>query len=116
MRRFWVHMTRVNVNGLEAARSACRAASGALELVTPPDSGCLAGVGYWQEVQRLLRAEFSDFHVALFVDCGANAAIAHDALRLGLDVVVDVTPAMLAKLAAIAEGQGVKCVMRHRPS
>ncbi len=116
MRRFWVHMTRVNVNGLEAARSACRAASGALELVTPPDSGCLAGVGYWQEVQRLLRAEFSDLPLTLYVDCGANAAIAHDALRLGLDVVVDVTPAMLAKLLAIAEGQGVKCVMRHRLS
>ncbi len=116
MPRFWVHMTRVTVNGREAARSACRAARGALELVTPPDSGCFAGVGYWQELQRLLREEFPALDFTLYVDCGANAAIAHDALRLGLDVVVDVTPAMFAKLAAIAEGQGLKCEMRHRPS
>jgi hypothetical protein len=113
LRHLWVRMMRVTVNGLEAARSACRAACRTIELVTPPDSGSLAGVGYWQEVRRLLRSEFPDLPVVLFVDCGVNAAIAHDALRLGLDVVVDVTPAMFAKLVAIAKGQGLKCVIRN---
>lgn len=102
----------ITVNGHEAARGALGAASGAVELVTVPGTAALAGVGYWSAVALHLREEFPQGKFTLFLECGVNAALAHDALRHGLSVMVDVTPAMFVKLAAIAKGQGVRCVKR----
>lgn len=100
----------IPVNGREAALLALR--MGATEIVTAPGTAELAGVGYWLAVAEALRAELPQSKFTLFLDCGGNAALAHDALRLGLSVVVDVSPAMFAKLAAIAEALGKSCVKR----
>ena len=100
----------ISVNGREAALSALRAATGEVALVTAPGTAALAGVGYWLAVADGLRAEIPGKKFTLFLECGGNAALAHEALRLGLSVVVDVSPAMFAKLAAIAEAQGESCV------
>jgi hypothetical protein len=100
----------ITVNGHEAALLALRGATGEVALVTAPGTAALAGVGYWSAVALRLREEFPQGKFTLFLECGANAALAHDALRHGLCVVVDVTPAMCAKLEAIAQGQGARCV------
>jgi hypothetical protein len=94
------------VQQLEEARSALRA--GANDIVTPPNSGCIAGVGYWHAVQEKLREEFPNAGFTLYVDCGDNAAIAHDAMRMGLHVCFYGSDSMHTKLQAIADMQGVK--------
>jgi hypothetical protein len=102
----------ISVNGREAALSALRGATSEVALVTAPGTAALAGVGYWLAVAEGLRAELPGKKFTLFLECGGNAALAHEALRLGLSVVVDFSPAMFAKLAAIAETQGKSCVKR----
>lgn len=92
------------VQQLEDARAALQA--GALDLLTLPNSGCIAGIGYWHAVHVALAKEFDCFR--LFVDCGENAAVAHDALRVGLNVRFVGSDSMAAKLQAIATAQGLK--------
>lgn len=94
------------VHQLSDARKALQ--SGIVEFTTATNSGCIAGIGYWDAVKKLLAEEFPETAYTLWVCCGKNAAIAHDALRLKLDVICDVNEAMLAKLQAIADAQGVK--------
>ena len=102
----------ISVNGREAALSALRGATGEVALVTAPGTAALAGMGYWLAVAEGLRAELPGKEFTLFLECGGNAALAHEALRLGLSVVVDVSPAMFTKLAAIAKAQRVACIDR----
>ena len=80
---------------------------GEREFVTPFNSGCVAGVGYWDAVRKLVA---DDVHAeyTLWVCCGRNAAVAHDALRMGLNVRFEGSETMCAKLQAIADAQGVK--------
>ncbi|MEJ0009755.1 MAG: hypothetical protein WDN72_04070 [Alphaproteobacteria bacterium] len=91
------------VNGLEEARTALR--GGARALVSPPFAACHAGVGYYVALLDMLRAEFPEADFTFTVCCGDDAAVAHDALRLGLSpVVVATTAPMFATLGAIARG------------
>ena len=94
------------VHQLSDARNALQ--SGITEFSTAANSGCIAGIGYWDAVKKLLAEEFPDAAYTLWVCCGKNAAVAHDALRLKLDVICNVNETMLAKLQDIAEQQGVK--------
>lgn len=83
-------------------------AEGVCEFITPFDSGCIAGIGYWDAVQKILAQEYPDTPYRLWVCCGRNAAIAHDALRMGLHIRFEGSETMCAKLQAIANAQGVK--------
>lgn len=94
------------VRQLSDAHAAVQAGAG--EMMTPENSGCVAGVGYWEAVQRLLRQEFPDSVFTLWVCCGRNGAVAHDALRMGLDIRFLGSPAMHAKLQSVAQGLGRK--------
>ncbi|MBN8542697.1 MAG: hypothetical protein J0M34_00340 [Alphaproteobacteria bacterium] len=82
--------------------------AGERECITPFNSGCIAGVGYWDAVQKLIAEEFPKTTYTLWVCCGRNAAMAHDAMRLGLNVRCEANETMAAKLQSIAEAQGVK--------
>lgn len=88
---------------LEQARAALK--SGARELISPPFAACHAGVGFYAAMVKELKKEFPAFELTLC--CGDDAAIAHDALRLGFTRVVcsgasqelrDIAKAMKAEL------------------
>lgn len=69
--------------------------------ITAPDAAQFLGLGYVQVMQRALAPW------VLCVGCGQDAALAHEALRLGFaHVYADVPPPMAAKLAAIAAALG----------
>ncbi|MFZ4540897.1 MAG: hypothetical protein ACOYNL_03670 [Rickettsiales bacterium] len=70
------------VSGLEAARAALSMGERVLE--SPPYAGCHAGVNYYLALLKQLNAEFPDVEFAFTLSCGDDAAIAHDALRLGI--------------------------------
>lgn len=91
-------------------RDMCQVISDRCMFITLKNSGCIAGVGYWHAVQRLLREEFPRADFTLYVCCGTNAAIAHDALRLGLNVRFLGSDVMRAKLEAIADGLGLSVI------
>ena len=115
-----------NVNGLSAARDVLREACGVkrdaeevasrqspvaskVELVSPPYAACHAGVGYYVALIEQLKTEFPDVPFTFTVCCGDDAAIAHDALRLGLDSIIFRGSAeMYEKLKAIADGLGAR--------
>jgi hypothetical protein len=48
-----------------------------------PYAACYAGVNYYRAMLDQLHAEFPDCAFTFTLCCGDNAAIAHDALRLG---------------------------------
>jgi hypothetical protein len=101
-----------SVNGLSAARDALRGAK--VELVSPPYAACHAGVGYYVALIAQLKNEFPDVDFTFTVCCGDDAAIAHDALRLGLtSIVFQGPPAMYKKIEAIAEGLGAKVLASY---
>lgn len=93
------------VHQLNEARAAV--AAGAADIITPDNAGAVAGVGYWHAIQQTLEMEFPDTPFTLWVCCGDNAAIAHDALRVGLNVRAQVNAKMRDTLRAIAMKQGV---------
>lgn len=95
------------VNGLEEARGALE--RGVAALASPPFAACHAGVGYYEALLNQLKTEFPAIHFTFVVDCGDDPAIAHEALRRGFaDVRCAVTPAMAAKLQAIADAAGAR--------
>jgi hypothetical protein len=88
-----------SVNGLEEARAAL--AAGERALASPPFAALHAGVGYYVALIAQLKTEYPDFTFTLC--CGDDAAVAHEALRRGIrSVRCAVTPAMAAKLSALA--------------
>ena len=100
------------VNGLEAARAAL--IKGDNDLLSPPSAACQAGVNYYVVMIEKLRKEFPHSPFAFHVCCGSNAAIAHDALRLGLrSIVFQGTPEMIKKITAIADGLGASVMTRY---
>ena len=102
------------VNGLEEARATLVAIrhspfASTLELVSPPFAACHAGVQYYIALIEQLRTEFPHDAFEFTVCCGNDPAIAHDALRLGIQsIICDVPAPMFAKLKAIADGLGAK--------
>lgn len=73
------------VNTLEEARAvlAHRQSPGTIELITSPFAACYAGVNYYRKLIEALRIEFPEIPFEFTLDCGDDAAIAHDARRLG---------------------------------
>ncbi len=69
------------VNSLNEARAAL--ASGENHLYSPSFAACHAGVNYYRHLVDALGCEFPDVNFTFTLCCGADAAIAHDALRLG---------------------------------
>ena len=101
-----------SVNGLEAARAAL--IKGECDLVSPPSAACHAGVNYYVVMIEKLRKEFPNVPFAFHVCCGKNAAIAHDALRLGLrSIIFEGPPEVTRKLMAIADDLGASVLTRY---
>ena len=95
------------VNSLNEARAAL--ASGERALASPYAAACHAGVNYYHAMLQQLRAEFPNIDISFTLCCGADAAIAHDALRLGAQSVqCDCSDAMFAELDALASKLGAK--------
>ena len=91
MQMLVVH-ARSDVARLRELRSAHK-----LSLVTIPDATCFLGLGYMLEMQRDCAPH------TLLVGCGDDAALAHEALRIGMkQVYAHVAPQMQHKLTAIA--------------
>lgn len=73
----------------------------AAALLTSPDAACFLGIGY------MLQMQTDAAPLPLLVGCGHDAALAHEALRVGIkQVFADVSPTMAAKLHAIAAQMG----------
>lgn len=95
--------TRTVVRDLAEARAAV--VSGAILV---GEAG-LAGIGWWREVLRLLRAEFPDRPFVAVLDCGPFPGLALAALRDGIPHVAVTAPAdVLAKLQTIAAQTGAR--------
>ena len=88
------------VNSLEAARLALT--EGSTELCSPPFAACHAGVNYYVALLAALKREFPANGFTFILCCGDDAAIAHDALRLGFTHIrCDCSEPMLAQLKAM---------------
>ena len=80
--------------------------AGATELCSPAYAACHAGTGYYRALIAQLEAEFSQ-PFTLCVCCGDDPAIAHEALRLGLQHIrYQGSARMLEQLRAIAAELG----------
>lgn len=98
-------MRRMIVHDVTQARTAL-ALPGPVTLVGEVGA---AGIGWWREMVKLLRAEFPqrEFHAVL--DCGPAPGLALAALRAGIDRLEMIAePDVLAKLQAIAEQMGAR--------
>jgi hypothetical protein len=98
------------VRGLSDARDAL--AGGARQLVSEPFAACHAGVNYHHALLSQLQREFPGNDFTYTLCCGDDAAVAHDALRMGfLHVLCDCGEAQFDELAHIAQSMGA-AVMR----
>ena len=80
-------MAAVVIASLPEARAAIEAAGSsgvAAELESPPDAASIYGVLWFAELNRALKAEFSDVPFTLTLDCGERADLAHAALVEGI--------------------------------
>ena len=93
------------VNSLDEARAAL--AGGKRALASPHAAACHAGVNYYRAMLQQLRAEFPSIDFSFTLYCGTDAAIAHDALRLGfLSVRCDCGDVVFAELQSLAAACG----------
>jgi hypothetical protein len=69
------------VNSLEEARRALR--DGETSLASPEFAACHAGVHYYRAMLDTLKHEFPQRDFTFSLCCGDDAAIAHDAKRMG---------------------------------
>lgn len=93
------------VNGLEEAREALIA--GVRDLHSPEFAACHAGVNYYHHLVTTLHAEFPAVPFEFTLCCGDDAAIAHDALRMGFTRIrLRCSDGMFAQLAAMAQAAG----------
>jgi hypothetical protein len=98
------------VHGLEQARDALT--QGARDLCSPPFAACHAGVHYYRAMLDQLHHEFPDVDFTFALCCGDDAAIAHDALRMGFTHVhCDCGQGQFAQLQAIAKTGGATVLM-----
>lgn len=99
----------VYVWSLDLARTATRCASELqrpLLLLCPQESAAFGGVPWFETLVRQARQETGARALA-GLEAGEDGALAHEALRAGLDVVIFTGPnATRQRLAAIAREQG----------
>ena len=75
-----------------------------IALCSPPFAACHAGVHYHLAMVAQLRSEFPGTDFTYTLCCGDDAAIAHDALRLGFrHILCDCREAQFAELQTVAE-------------
>lgn len=97
-----------------AAAYETAAVPAALRFWSPPDGASIHGVLWYVGLQQLAQSRFPDLRPAIVLDCGDRADLAHAALREGLTAVCyRGSPAMLAKLRAIAAESGAYVETRH---
>lgn len=78
-----------------------------IRLSSPPYAACHAGVGYYRALVAALRAEFPSVDFTFTLCCGDDAAIAHEALAMGLrHVLCGCNDGQFAQLCAAAAGIG----------
>ena len=98
------------VNSLNQARAAL--VSGQMHLCSPPFAACHAGVNYYVALVDALRREFPQVDFIFTLCCGADAAIAHDALRMGFrSIRCECDERIFAELTHIAAARGAS-IMR----
>lgn len=86
----------------------------ALRFWSPPDGASIHGVLWYVGLQQLAHSRFPDLRPVVVLDCGDRADLAHAALREGLTAICyRGSPAMLAKLRAIAAESGACVETRH---
>jgi hypothetical protein len=108
------------VHSIEHARAALGAAAElgvAVTLASAPGAAGGVGPGWFQELVGLAGAEFPRAEAAALLDCADKPGHVLAALRLGLGRVrFTGAPAVAAKLAAIAAGQGAELVTGDLPA
>ena len=98
------------VRGLNDARAAL--AKGARQLISEPYAACHAGVNYHHALHAQLQREFPGMDFTYTLCCGDDAAVAHDALRMGFrHIRCACVEQQFAELTGIAESIGAS-VMR----
>jgi len=85
-----------------------------LRFWSPPDGASIHGVLWYVGLQQLAVTRFPDLRPVIVLDCGDRADLAHAALRAGLAAICyRGSPAMLAKLRAIAAESGAQIETEH---
>jgi hypothetical protein len=102
----------IRIHGLADARAAMTAAADLgvpVLLVSAPGAGCYAGPGWFRALTERLRAEFPQVALTAVLDCADSPGAALAALREGVkDVSLDGPPAVIGRVAAIAEATGCR--------
>lgn len=91
-----------SVRGLNDAREAL--AKGERALASEPFAACHAGVNYYHAMLAQLHSEFPGNDFSFTLCCGDDAAIAHEALRMGFQhILCDCGDGQFVELQAIAD-------------
>jgi hypothetical protein len=108
---FVVHSLTQAVAALEAAAAVERE----ITLLSAPDAGIYAGAAWFQAVIDAARATVPAASFSAALDCGDDAGAAQSALRAGIEAVIFIGRADVAKrLAGIAGAQGIR-LLTTRP-
>jgi hypothetical protein len=96
------------------AALADKPAGAAPGLWSPPGAAAMHGVLWFVSLQQAAVEQFPDQQPLITLDCGDRADLAHAALREGLrSICFRGSPAMLAKLQAIADTLGAVIETQH---
>jgi hypothetical protein len=91
-----------------------RPADSSPRLWSPPGAAGMHGVLWFVALQQAALEAFPDRRPLITLDCGDRADLAHAALREGLQsICFRGSPALLAKLRAIADTLGAVVETRH---
>ncbi len=106
----------VIVHGIDGARLALTASAergDKVVLLSAEGAALYAGPAWFRELRILLEAEFPEVIADAILDCGNAPGAALAALRCGVKTIsLDATPAVLAKISAIADQHGARLVER----
>ena len=114
-----MHRPAFIVDDLEQARAAAAAAvelETAILLLTRADSAAALGLHWSQELANRLRREYPQADLLVAFDCGDRAALAHEALRAGVEAICFTGPENETRaLAEIAASSG-RVLIASRPA
>jgi len=114
-----LHRPAFIVDDLNQARAAAAAAvelETAILLLTRADSAAALGLHWSQELANRLRREYPQADLLVAFDCGDRAALAHEALRAGVEAICFTGPENETRaLAEIAASLG-RVLIASRPS
>ena len=102
------------IHNFDEARSAFNGAKNSCVLLSAPDAAASLGVVGFLEMVSAAASENADIEYTAILDCGDQAGLALNALRLGAkDINVDLPPDVLAKIESIASQLGAR--VHNRP-